>query len=253
MTIQRRTGTTLFTFDPYAGEVDAIDYQTQGNKVTLGYRPKLSANYIDAGVNFKCAAPPPPANPVHQAGRGKIEINGQTYTYYVASLTGNFLLNEAIPANRLQAIVTLFDAAGKEFFTYTGQMYDGHFDEFLNDALAMQEYNATAKPIDGAKFDFKVLPVNEEDLTHQYRLTLNSQAFTHTITGNVADLKKNGVFGTFAPKPYTSATAFNFGSQAAIIYEGFAGVHLVSALGFTANGTTKADVLRSFRNSLFTS
>jgi hypothetical protein len=250
MTIQRRTGTQFFTFDTYAGEVDAIDYSHTGNKFTLGYRPKLSANYIDATVTFKCAAPPPPSNPVQQAGRGKIEINGQIYTYYAASLAGNFLLNEAIPENRLQAIVTLFDATGKEFFTYAGQMYDGHFDEFLNDALAMQEYNATAKPIEGAKFDFKVLPVNEDDLTHQYRLILVSPAFTHTITGNVAELKKNGVFGTFAPKPYTSATAFNFGNEAAIIYQGFTGVHLVSALGFSANGTTKADVLRSFRNSV---
>jgi hypothetical protein len=253
MTIQRRTGTQLFTFDTYAGEVDAINYHTTGNKFTLGYRPKLSANFLDAAVTFKCAAPPPPGNPVLQAGRGKIEINGQVYTYYAASLAGCFLLNEAIPENRLQAIVTLFDATAKEFFTYAGQMYDGHFDEFLNDALAMQEYNATAKPIEGAKFDFKVLPVNEDDLTHQYRLILASPAFTHTVTGNVAELKKNGVFGTFAPKPYTSATAFNFGTAAAIIYEGFTGVHLVSALGFTANGTTKTDVLRSFRNSVSTS
>jgi hypothetical protein len=250
MTIQRRTGTHFFTFDTYAGEVDAINYHTTGNKFTLGYRPKLSANYIDAAVTFKCAAPPPPGNPVLQAGRGKVELNSQIYTYYAASLAGNFLLNEAIPENRLQAIVTLFDATGKEFFTYAGQMYEGHFDAALNDALAMQEYNATAKPIEGAKFDFKVLPVNEEDLTHQYRLILASPAFTHTVTGNVAELKKNGVFGTFAPKPYTSATAFSFGAEAAIIYQGFTGVHLVTASGFTANGTTKADVLRSFRNSI---
>jgi hypothetical protein len=250
MTIKRRTGTQLFTFDAYAGEVDAIDYSHTGNKFTLGYRPKLSANFLDATVTFKCAAPPPPSNPVQQAGRGKVEMNSQIYTYYAASLSGTFLLNDAIPDNRLQAIVTLFDATGKEFFTYAGQMYDGHFDEFLYDALAMQEYNATAKPIEGAKFDFKVLPVNEDNLTHHYRLTLNSPAFTHTITGNVAELKKNGVFGTFAPKPYTSATAFSFGAEAAIIYQGFTGVHLVTASGFTANGTTKADVLRSFRNSV---
>jgi hypothetical protein len=250
MTFQRSTKAQIFNFDPYAGELDAATTQATGNALTVALRPKLSINYPDFSGTIECASPPPGKPTVERAACGKIEVGQDIFTWYAAVFSGQYLANEPIKEGYSQAAVFMLNSAGTTVHKFAGQLYDANFSELLNDAIITANYNSTAQKLAEKNAVFTVLPIDEDKLQHRYEYVVKGSDFTHTMTGDVSELKKAGCYGMLAPKPFKGATAFNVSGHAAILFHSFKGYTVVTKDGHAATAATQVEVLRSITNQI---
>jgi hypothetical protein len=186
---------------PTNPESDEMRYKSLGKSFELTIYPTLTAIGVPTvTIQTETTTQAPDKNPVHDAHRCKIEIEGEVFHFYGLSILGGHLKRMAgqraaeisrLYAAEMQGLGVLVNAAGAVVHTVTGPAEDPFLllQHTKNDYL----YTRYRRKVEMKQI---ILPVNEEELTHEFQVQFSASGFgRHTFTGPVGELRRRGWLG----------------------------------------------------------